>query len=121
MRTVQHWPPSASTHEHPYPTTHDYAPDSPTTAASVASEAESPASPNFVLPLHVAWHARAYPANHGDGASFHSGIYVGEREDGEEVHDDGEAQWSPASDAHSISMEAMPAHAHDTPRGRALV
>ncbi|KAJ7088324.1 hypothetical protein C8R44DRAFT_751896 [Mycena epipterygia] len=34
--------------------------------------------------------------DHGDGASFHSGIHVGEREDGEQVHDeeDGEAQWS---------------------------
>ncbi|KAJ7080064.1 hypothetical protein C8R44DRAFT_895555 [Mycena epipterygia] len=97
-------PPSASTHEHPYPTTPDYAPDSPTTTAS-----DSPASPDFVLPLHVAWHARAYPADHGVDGEYDA---------------DWEPQWFPALNAHSISMDVFPTPPHaDTGagRGRALV
>ncbi|KAJ7076814.1 hypothetical protein C8R44DRAFT_896483 [Mycena epipterygia] len=85
--------PSASTHEHPYPTTHDYAPDSPITPTTAASEAASSASLDFVLPLHVAWHARVYPADHG----------LEDESDADE-----EPQWSPASDAHSMEVFPTP-------------
>ncbi|KAJ6488421.1 hypothetical protein DFH09DRAFT_1339197 [Mycena vulgaris] len=54
----------------------------------------------YVVPLHVAWHDAAYPASPASSAYPY---IVGEDEHGEE------AQWSPASDAHSISMDVFPA------------
>ncbi|KAJ7101743.1 hypothetical protein C8R44DRAFT_887931 [Mycena epipterygia] len=89
-------------------------------SASSSVFPDSPASPDYVLPLHVAWHARAYPASPAPGhADFtHPGANVDEAGE-EDEHDDGEeAQWSPASDTHSIALDALPPH---LARGRALV
>ncbi|KAJ6468598.1 putative fungal pheromone GPCR, STE3-type [Mycena vulgaris] len=73
-------------------------PETPATATSFAS---SPSSiQEYALPLHVAWHDTAYPASPASPAyPYIVGEHDGEDLEGEEV------QWSPASDAHSISME----------------
>ncbi|KAJ6463101.1 pheromone A receptor-domain-containing protein [Mycena vulgaris] len=74
-------------------------PETPATATSFASSSPSSIQ-EYALPLHVAWHDTAYPASPASPAyPYIVGEHDGEDLEGEEV------QWSPASDAHSISME----------------
>ena len=61
------------------------------------------------LPLHVAWHATAYPAS----PSSYTFTAVSDPDDDYEPKEEGEreeGQWSPASDAHSIALETMDGH-----------
>ncbi|KAJ6468583.1 pheromone A receptor-domain-containing protein [Mycena vulgaris] len=90
-------------------------PETPATATSFstfASTSTSTETHEYALPLHVAWHDAAYPASPASSAYPY---IVGE--DGEHEHGE-EAQWSPASDAHSISMDMFPMPAQ---QGRTLV
>ncbi|KAJ6463095.1 hypothetical protein DFH09DRAFT_1113603 [Mycena vulgaris] len=73
-------------------------PETPATATSFVSSSPS-STQEYALPLHVVWHDAAYPASPtSSGYPYIVGEHDGE---GEEE----EAQWSPASDAHSISRE----------------
>ncbi|KAJ7661855.1 hypothetical protein B0H17DRAFT_1185115 [Mycena rosella] len=108
-----------------------------TTASSYVTESTAPASPYVcTLPLHAGWADGAYPAlpaaashvhdgpsasnSHAHGGNAERGYRAGDMEDGGEGGGEAaEAQWSLASDAHSVQIDTFPARAEG--RARALV
>ncbi|KAJ7051652.1 pheromone A receptor-domain-containing protein [Mycena amicta] len=98
-----------------------FAPTSPSATSTSSHDQSPPVTPNYALPLHLAWAARPYPAVYNHATTASSMVEPEAETEGRERD-----SWSPASEAgddvQSMRMEVVrPASAGSAGRGRTLV